>query len=467
MYRIVYTGFRCLLFCTACAFAAASCRKLIEVPPPENKLETAAVFSNDQNATDAIRGLYIKIMSSPRSLLDGGASVYNSLSADDLYRPIPLASEDAFIQNALNSQSSACYTLYSQAYAEIYQANLIREQVAASAGVSPSVKQQLTGEADFMRALLYFYLVNLFGDVPLVTGTDYTVNAIMPRTPVATVYQQITADLKEAQRLLPSSYVTTMADPTDRTRPNRAAATALLARVYLFQKNWPEAEQQASDVINDSADYRMETDLNKVFLSTSREAVWQLQPVNGNYTQEGMLFVPSTVPPVLPTYALTGFLKNAFEPGDQRLTTWTAQKIVNATAYRYPYKYKVGAVPSLSKEYNTVLRLAEQYLIRSEARAWQGNISGAAADLDSVRHRAGLPPFTAIDQGTLLTAIYHERQVEFFAEWGLRWLDLHRNGQADAILGVEKPGWKTQAILYPIPITEIEHNSYLTQNSGY
>ena len=466
MYRTGYARFSYFLLCTACAVSTASCRKLIEVPPPENQLVTATVFSNDQDATDAVRGLYIRIMSSPRSLLNGGASLYASLSSDDLYRTLPLASEDAFTQDALGSDNTVCYMLYSLAYTEIYQANLVRQQLSASSRVSVTVRQHLTGEAGFMRALLYFYLVSLYGDVPLVTGTDYAINAVMPRTQSAIIFQQIISDLKEAQNLLSPGYMTTPGYPDDRTRPNQATATALLARIYLFRKNWLLAEQQATAVIGDSA-YRLETDLNKVFLSSSREAIWQLQPVNGNYTSEGMLFIPAGGPSALPTYVLTDFLAKAFEPGDKRATTWTSQNTVNSILYRYPYKYKAGIRGSSMKEYNTILRLSEQYLIRAEARAWQGNIQGAAADLDSIRQRAGLSPVITMNIDSLLTSVYHERQVEFFAEGGHRWLDLHRTGLADAILIHEKPLWKTQAILYPIPNIEIEHNSYLTQNPGY
>ena len=458
--------YRSLLFCTACALTAISCKKLIQVPPPENKLVTATVFSNDQNATDAIRGIYIKIMSSPRSLLNGGASFYPSLSSDDLHRILPLASEDAFTTNTLNSLSPACTTLYSLAYSLIYQANLVREQLAVSSTVSLSVKQQLTGEADVVRALFYFYLVNLYGDIPLVTTTDYTVTENLPRMPAAAVYQQIINDLNEAQNLLSPAYRISTMDPDDRTRPNRATATALLARVFLYQKDWAQAEQQATAVITDNA-YRLEPDLDSVFLSVSREAIWQLQPVINNSTEEGTLFVPVGPPSSIPTYVLTDFLDTAFEAGDRRLTKWTGQHTVNTIVYRYPYKYKAGIVPSPLKEYNTVFRLAEQYLIRSEARAWQGHLPEAAADLNIIRQRAGLPAVVVTDQASLLTAIYHERQVELFTESGHRWLDLQRTGQADAILGKEKPGWKTQAILYPIPNTEIQHNSQLTQNPGY
>ena len=106
------------------------------------------------------------------------------------------------------------------------------------------------------------------------------------------------------------------------------------------------------------------------------------------------------------------------------------------TNYFFPYKYKLTELSPVDTEYNMVLRLAEVYLIRAEARAQQGNITGAQADLDTVRARAGLAATTAGDLPSLLTAILHERQVELVAEWGHRWLDLESvSGMADAVLG--------------------------------
>ena len=115
-----------------------------------------------------------------------------------------------------------------------------------------------------------------------------------------------------------------------------------------------------------------------------------------------------------------------------------------------------------------VLRLAEQYLIRAEARAQQNNISGAQSDVNVIRNRAGLANTTATTQGTLLSAIEHERQIELFAEWGHRWMDLKRTNRADAILGpLKSSNWQSSDVLFPIPLTQIQNDPNFTQNSGY
>ena len=118
-----------------------------------------------------------------------------------------------------------------------------------------------------------------------------------------------------------------------------------------------------------------------------------------------------------------------------------------------------------------VLRLAEQYLIRAEARAMQNNLQGAISDMDVIRQRAGIDLIADIDPGidreALLDLILEERKKELFAEWGHRWLDLKRSGTVSAVLGPIKPLWQDTDALFPIPGEEREKNSNLTQNEGY
>lgn len=120
-------------------------------------------------------------------------------------------------------------------------------------------------------------------------------------------------------------------------------------------------------------------------------------------------------------------------------------------------------------EYYTPLRLAEQYLIRAEARANQDNLNGAVDDLNVIRKRAVLTTLlNSLTQAQVLAAVAQENRIEFFAEWGHRWLDLKRTGQADAVLGSLKgSNWQTTDQLYPIPISEILRDPNLEQNPGY
>ena len=148
--------------------------------------------------------------------------------------------------------------------------------------------------------------------------------------------------------------------------------------------------------------------------------------------------------------------------------------LVGTTVYYYPYKYKLYFTGQPPVEYPTLLRLAEQYLIRAEARAQQGNLSGpngSLADLNFIRQRAGLPPSTASTQPDVLTAILNERRMELFTEYGHRWLDLIRTQQVNAVMSLVTPGkggiWQATDTLYPIPLTDIKADLNIRQNPGY
>jgi starch-binding outer membrane protein, SusD/RagB family len=447
------------------ALMCSDCRKLLNVPSQQDQLTAATVYSSDANAEAAMTGIYIQVMTPSRTLLNGGMSLYAGLSSDELANTTPNPFIDPFRTNELTAGNIFCLSLYGTAYNVIFMANSLIAGLNASAGVSPAVKAELRGEAEVVRALEYFYLVNLYGGVPLVTSIDFSVTAQLPRDSVSAVYAQIEADLKDAQQVLSTSYLSTAADVGARTRPNRLAAMALLARVWLYRGQWGLAEQEADTVIG-SGVYQLEPGLDSVFRSGSREAIWQLQPVNSTLTTaEAAAFVAR--PGLRPAYALTGEWLGVVEPGDLRRVYWTDSVVVGPVNYYYPYKYKLTGSSPVDTEYNMVIRLAEVYLIRAEARAQQGNIAGAQDDLDVVRARAGLPATMAGDGPSLLTAIWHERQVELVAEWGHRWLDLKRTGMADGVLGSEKPGWVSTDTLYPIPAQELTANPKLLQNPGY
>src|SRR5690606_28944026 len=136
-------------------------------------------------------------------------------------------------------------------------------------------------------------------------------------------------------------------------------------------------------IIDNTSLYTLEA-LDNVFLKNNREAIWQLQPVSDNSasnTGEGRLFVlPRSGPDgnLYPVY-LSDHLMSSFEPGDLRLDQWVDSVVTDGVTYNYAYKYKIGDVIAPTTEYPTILRLAEQYLIRAEARAAQGNIAGAQA----------------------------------------------------------------------------------------
>jgi hypothetical protein len=446
----------------------ASCKKFVDIDPPPTKIETSNIFLSDQSATSAVIGLYSNMLRQSLIFCNGGTTVYAGLSADEIVNTSASAVPDALRTNTLTPNTGTLpASLWNAPYNLIYHANAVLEGLSNSTSLTDSVKKQLMGEMLVARAFFYFYLLNLYGDVPYPTTTNYEVNAVMPRTQKTIIYHQMTADLIKAKDLLKTIY-----PPSNRVRPNKWTATALLARVYLYTGDWVNAEAQANAIIA-SGIYSLSA-LSSVFTSiTSNETIWQLIKDNSN-TAEGGTFIPSTTTS-RPTYVLTPSLYNAFQAGDQRKTAWVGTNVVltpaPSTTYYYPAKYKEKQATTPVKEYYIVFRLAEQYLIRAEARAQQGNLTGAnsaASDINSIRSRAGLGTTPATTQAQILAAIEQERRVELFAEWGHRWFDLIRTARAGAVLDpIKYPKWESTDVLYPIWQNEMNLNPYLVQNPGY
>ena len=458
-----------------------SCKK-IEIPPPVGTITTTQVFSTDAQAISATSGMYSGMTGGYPTLASGGMTVLAGVSADELiFFNQTFADYANFQQNALlPTNTYVNLSFWTSTYTTIYSANAIIEGLENYKGVNDSLKNELTGEAEFTRAFCNFYLTNLFGDIPLVTTINWHKTNLLVRTPQSQVYQAIIADLKDAQNRLSGDY---SAGKGQRIIPNKWAATALLARVYLYLGEWQNARDQSNAVISSSNLYSLTADLNNVFLINSTEAIWQLQQSNSqgpfyNATPEGQFIVPETLnTDTQPTVYLTNQLLNAFEPHDQRRTAWIDSTLYtpNGLTYYFPYKYKMGsgqATPDGQySEYYMVLRLAEQYLIRAEAQAnGAGNgVAGAISDLNIIRHRAGLPDYAGtMGTAAVLSAIAHERQVELFAEWGHRWLDLKRTKTATTVLSANKGFVVTSdALLFPIPQGELTTDPNLTQNPGY
>jgi len=440
------------------------CQKFITVDPPVTQLVSSSVFESDQTALSAMNGIY-GTLQGPDGFANGGTQsvgFLTGLSSDELTNYYTYPDQIQFYQNALNKNNNTLYNAFWVVpYNCIYDANSLLQGISGSTKISSAVKRELTGEAKFIRAFCNFYLTNLFGNVPLITTTDYNVNANAFRANKDSVYSQIIADLTDAQSLMAGDYSFSNGE---RIRPNSWAATAMMARVYLYTGRWKDAEGQATAVINESDQYAMVSDLNQVYLKNSNEAIWQLMPnAPGLNTNEGSVYILTSEP----VYAtLSPELVNAFEPGDLRLQNWVADTIIGLDTFYYSFKYKVKSSETLT-EYSMVLRLAEQYLIRAEARINQDNLNGAMEDLNVIRERAGLPLISILDKSTLLSDVVHERQVELFTEWGHRWLDLKRTGRANSILSIIKADWQSTDTLFPIPQGEIQKDVNLTQNPGY
>lgn len=441
-----------------------SCNKLIEIPPnPPNQIPASVLFADSSGIMSAWASIYNSMGPSIINSYSGAITITTGLAGDEIVTFTGGSASDVAMQNNnITSSEGKAYGCWRDGYVNLFRINSCLENIADTKAISEQLKNQLIGEARFVRAYTYFYLVNLFGPVPLITSTDYVINKRLSRTSVDSVYAQIINDLTEAEVLLMDNYPS-----AGRARPNKQVANALLARVYLYRGQWEHAEVAANKVIT-SGKYSL-VDLPSVFLKGNNEAIWQL-PSNGTNAQtaEGFTLIP-TANNRIPTYFLTESMLNSFEPVDLRKTQWIGVNTVATVAYTYPAKYKNRTVAATPAEDYVLMRLSEMYLIRAEARAHQENTSDAIDDLDMIRNptRVGLPVYNgATTPSAILDAIMKERRIEFYCEGGHRWYDLKRTGTIDQVLG-GKPGWQSTDALLPIPNSERLLNPFLSQNLGY
>lgn len=495
-----------------CVCGLAGCNKLVTVPSPRTSITTNAAFSNPSDANAAVAGLYSLMMTNTGQEVfsNGSLTLYAAIAADEAF-PYSGASDPLYNiytdkPTLVVNEPDITTRIWNPAYQVIYNANRILEGLAASTSslVTDSIRGELGGEAKFVRALCYFYLTNCYGDVPMPLITDFNVTEHLSRSTQAVVYTQIIQDLKDAQVQLASG---NLAGAPQKVRASTWAATALLARVYLYRQEWDSAEAQATALI-ESGQFSLCSSPSDVFLANSSEAILQLEqddlnnyaPNGGTFdaqnftiyntwaakdtaTQDELLSNPDDYINNFQSayggrYIPSPELMAAFEPGDLRKSQWmqtiptpSAAPFNGAPFYNF-YKYTVYQSPSggVVSQYYMVLRLGEQYLIRAEARAQQGaNLAGAASDLNMIRSRAGLPNTAATTAAALLDAVAHERQTELFAEWGHRWFDLKRTGKAGAVLGAiaAKQPWSDDYLLFPISVNDRIDDPHVTQNPGY
>ncbi|MES2456826.1 MAG: RagB/SusD family nutrient uptake outer membrane protein [Bacteroidota bacterium] len=447
-----------------------SCAKFIEIDPPKEYITAEAVFKGDETATSAVIGMY-NAMANSSSYASGASSSVTSItgtSSDELVGYSSNLLE--FYGNEISTvNSDLSSSLYATPYKIIYTANTILEALEISDEITPPVKTQLKGEALFVRAFTNFYLVNMYGAIPLHLVADYRISQVAGRTPENEVYKQILTDLISAENLLSDAYPS-----TGRVRPNKSAAQALLARTYLYLRDWQNAEKYSSMVIGKTTTYSL-VNLDAVFLADSKEAIWQLFPTAGNNAEDARTFIPASLTTQPSFVSLSKDLAiNGFEANDKRQSSWIKSFTIGAITYYYPFKYKVRSATTPT-EYSMVLRLAEQYLIRAEARINQGTIDIGIGDLNVIRQRPVngmttntlLPLPATLSKTEALLAVEQERKVELFSEWGHRWFDLKRTGRVNDVMGKIKSKWQTNDQLYPIPNDEISRNKNIAQNLGY
>jgi hypothetical protein len=447
-----------ILVCTL----LTGCKKMVDVGTGTNQLTIDKVFADSTSAYAATANIYALF----EKTVDPNFSKYISLYTDELNYTGTSTFDAEYLKSVITPGNSYNLNIWKNLYFVVYQCNDLLEQLPLSKGLSVYTRKRLEGEAKFLRAFSYMHLIGVYSKIPLILSTNANINRIATQQGETAVFAQMVLDLTDAKNLLLTFY-----EAETKVRATKWAAAALLARIYLYQENWKDAEKEATAVIASGMFTPLEN-VNLVFKANSRESILQF------WTQTGFITSTTSIVPIdnttLPAYPLSQSLYDAFDDTDLRKSSWIGSSIYtvnnSSTVYHYVAKYKNRKAGSTDAEYLTALRVAEQYLIRAEARANLGLITGngsAADDLNIVRNRAGIGGTSATTLSNMLTAIENERRRELFTEWGDRFYYLKYRGKLNSVLENYKSGWISTAASLPIPQYELTYGPALEQNQGY
>ena len=436
----------------ALSLTAVSCKKYLE-EKPNNSILTEEAIVDAGSARAAIVGAYDRLQSYYASQYP----TLGTITADNVIFNGTLSEYLQLDQNAIPTDNVITVGAYQGIYRTINSANGVIAYVPAVTDplLTATEKNKILGEAYFIRALSYFDLARGWGGVQLQLKPTTDLSALkgIKRSTLDQTYDQVLADLTQAENLLPE-------DATTRNKAQKSTARALRARLHLYRKQWADAENYASQVIANTK-YALVKPYKTFFTAPfqSTESVLELAFSTNDRNGFWGSWYPSSGGgsfTLKPSDAIVAKLNNPLIGG-------TRSTLIAGTA---PNVYGVlYNTTSTSVDPAYVIRIAELYLIRAEARAQQNKLVGAnsaASDLNIIRDRAGVAPTTATSQADLLLAIENENSVEFAFE-AHRWFDLTRTVRAGDVLGINNPN----RYLFPIPLSDILSDPDVTQNPGY
>ncbi len=449
-----------LLICLGTILFLTACEGLVKVDYPTNQIGATQVFEDVQTANAALAGIYAELR---RGSVIEGAGIYGPLLLGSYTDELDSYHFEQSIldiyTNQLTETNTIIKTCWDISYTQIYYANSIIYGAENSTTLSGPNKNRIKGEALLIRTLLYFYLQQMFGDIPYTTSLNYEYNRTIHKTEASVVLEQLEFDLKEAIDLLEDNYRN-----AERIYPNRKVAQLLLARIYLTEHKYELARQMANEVLKSSI-YEFEDDINEVFHKSGKHILWQLKPENsGDATQEATYYHFSGVAPSN-IFTLTPDLVNSFADNDLRKQVWVAEVTVGENSWYRSYKYKIRM--NNTTEYSIIFRLEEACFIMAEALAKQNRVDEALPYLNTTRERAGLTALTSLSEADFIDELLAEKRREFFTEHGHRFFDLKRAGYLNDLSRV-KPNWEEYKRVLPLPQSELLMNPNLyPQNSGY
>jgi starch-binding outer membrane protein, SusD/RagB family len=430
----------------------AGCGELLN-PQPVDRVTDDLVLKDAASARVALTSAYRDLanLSAP-TIVAGDLTADNLIHNGTFTQYLEISNKD---MSASNGSASA---LWGVIYSMTYVVNFLLEGLPPLE-LTPSVEQELSASARFLRGYAYFIGAYTYGGLPIVTTTEIDVNRVVPRATLEETLAFAEEDLLFALDKVPE-------ESFNAGEISNGAVKAALARFYLYQGDYVQAERYASDVIEARGTqvYQLEESFEDVLADFSRESILEIvYTANDNPGTSTNFSINNLLEgrrELIPSNEMVEAMQN--NGGDRQIMLqFNAENSRGAdngwTVVRYgPF----DNVP--------VFRLSELYLIRAEVKARNGNLNGAAEDLNRIRGRAGMPLLNPVSQGQMLQAIEDERRVELAFE-GHRWYDLKRTGRIQAVMEAFSNRWTETDLLWPVPLQEIQNNPSLrnAQNPGY
>ncbi len=472
-----------IFFLFAAVFALSSCQGILDKEPIAT-LDAGSFFQSEADAVQALNAAYSPLLFNNRNgnfyWAFAVITADEAITGGDGSRP-GLVELDAFTYTPRTEEFNAFWKLQ---YNGITQCNLVLDNLP-KVEMNAARRDQIRGEALFLRSYYYFLLTQVFGDVPLITRILPPEQLKMPRTPKAQIYALIQADCEEAASLLPATQ-----PASEMGRATKGAAYALAAKAFLYENKWDKVLEYTGKV-KDLGVYDLMADYEANFRKETQnnaESVWEIQHAHlelgvGNFLNQWWMSRK------LNGYGFaeaTAAYFNSFEAGDPRRRFTVASnnepyfgsiwKPSFSSTFYGPRKY-LQDTASVSQPADgdinyTAIRFAEVLLWEAEALNELERTAEAQVPLERVRARAraqaanpatALPPVMTADQVEMRLAIRQERKAELGFELH-RFFDLVRWGIAKDVL----PGFQAgKHEVFPIPQTEMDLNTQLVQNPGY
>jgi starch-binding outer membrane protein, SusD/RagB family len=451
-------------------FGSMSCENSLNIDPPTS-LDASTGFKTRQDVEAAMNGCYSSIQSA--NYMGIRYNIFADLTADNLSHVGTFPSFSQIVNRIITPDNAEIVNMWTNVYSGINRMNNVITS-APKVDDKAFVANTAVGEARALRAFQHFNLLRFFGGgetgfgktggvgIPISTTVVATAAdaVVVPRAAEADVWNAIIDDLDFASKNIPAA--TNKAASTGRI--GKWGAFALKSRAHLYRGDWALAEATADSVITKGGYTMLKgADYGNLYLSkNSSEAIWELQFDPTNIGQVAFFYY-TTARGGRNEVSSSNALRDAHEAGDVRKVINFAPKDTAVVTSTVPVGKPIKFTRVDGTDNQILIRLAEMYLIRAEARAQQSNLTGAIADINLIRNRAGLANTTAATQAELIIAIEKERRVELAHE-GHRWFDLRRYNRLSTLPSFTQ----TFRALWPIPQREVTNGGgKIIQNTGY